>query len=346
MTESTDSGWLFEEALAKTSDPRLWDRYQAEKRQHTPTLADLRRSLIAELLAKIGTKLFAATPRAMKSDGGWAMLDRAALEKRIANPNERIDQIRLFAPLQTPNAIEQLKDRGLGDAFKQFVLEDPEVTVLLQRMGTPDRFEGGRSPCWYIDYHWQLETTANDLAARLDRTGIINTDDLMRPPTPEALALCVVLADRITAFRNFLVSGRIQAFGLSAHFVEAFVPARQWARQNLSIDVANGDLCEEDNGGKFSPMWTGVELRFEEREPIRCAEPVQKAAAPTRKRRAKGQEVERIIKEKGIDVGQSGPKAAASEVMKYMKKPPEFANEVKALEVLVRRISGAGNQTL
>jgi hypothetical protein len=95
MTKETDGGWSFEEALARTSEPRLWDRYQAEKRQQAPVLADLRRSLIASLLSKIGTKLFAAVPKATKDGDGWAMLNQKALEERVAD--ERTDEIRLFA---------------------------------------------------------------------------------------------------------------------------------------------------------------------------------------------------------------------------------------------------------
>jgi len=69
MTEETDGGWSFEEALARTSDPGIWDRYQAEKRQQTPTLPDLRRSLVAGVLAKISTKLFAQNDEERRRKG-------------------------------------------------------------------------------------------------------------------------------------------------------------------------------------------------------------------------------------------------------------------------------------
>jgi hypothetical protein len=122
MTKETDGGWSFEETLARTSEPRLWDRYQVEKKQPSPVLADLRRSLIASLLSKIGTKLFAAVPKTMKDGDGWAMLDRGTLEERIAD--ERTDEIRLFAPLKAPNVAEHLMGQGLAETFQHCVLDD------------------------------------------------------------------------------------------------------------------------------------------------------------------------------------------------------------------------------
>jgi hypothetical protein len=337
MTEETDGSWSFEEALARTSEPRLWDKYQAEKRQQTPTLADLRRSLIAGLLAKIGTKLFAAAPKTMKNGDGWAMLDQAALEERIAN--ERTDEIRLFAPLKAPNAAEHLKGRGLAETFQQCVLDDPEVTVLLDRTGKRPQLEGGRCPLGpYIDYHWPLDATASNFEYRLLRDGLLSFGGPEPRPTREVVALSEALADRIGALRALLVSGKIQALGLTADFVESLVPARLWNRKNLSIDVANGDLCEQDDRRNFSPLWTSVELRPAARETVPREEPVLKAAAPAGKRSPRGREVERIIEENEIDVGRLGRKAAASEVMRHMESPPQSANQVKALEVQVLRI--------
>jgi hypothetical protein len=336
MAESVDGGWSFEEALARTSDPGLWDGYQAENRQQAPTSTSLRSLLVADLLAKIGTKLIAAVPK--PSAGEWIIVDRDSFENRIAD--ERIDEvIKFFAPLTAPNAVEHLRDRGLAEAFQQCVLDDPEVSVLMERSCTQDRFNKGLCPLGLSDYHWPLDVKASNFEYRLTNgVGLLFFGGPELRVTPRISALSAALVDRIGALRGLLLSGTIQAFGLSTRFGESYVPTRQWARKNLSIDVANGDLCEKDDRGNFLPMWTGVELRTAMNEAIRREEPVQEAIAPTRKRSARGQEVERIIKEKHIDVGQSGRKAAASEVMKYMKKPPESADEKKALETMVGRV--------
>jgi hypothetical protein len=153
------------------------------------------------------------------------------------------------------------------------------------------------------------------------------------------------LADRLRTFRGQLISGEIRAFGLSQVFGETFVPARQWARKNLSIDVANGDLCEEDDAGKFVPLWTGIELQSLITEPRHPAQAAEQAAS-TRKRSPNGQEVERIIREYRIDVEAMGRKAAAVEVALHMSSPPRSANATKALEAQVARIWSVIKETL
>jgi len=336
MTEETDAYWSVEEALARTSEPRLWDRYQAEKRQQTPTLADLRRSLIAGLLSKISTKLFAAVPQTMKNGAGWAMLDQAALEERIFN--ERTDEIRIFTPLKAPNAAEHLKGQGLAETFQQCVIDDPEVTVLLGRTGKRSQLEGGRCPLGpSIDYHWPLDVTASNFEYRLLRDGLLSFGGPEPRSSGEVVALSEALADRIGALRALLVSGKIQACGMTAAFTESLIPARQWTRKNLSIDVANGDLCEKDDKGEYVPLWTGIELQSLVTEP---AHPAQAAAqvATTRKRSPNGQEVERIIRQYRINVEALGRKAAAVEVALHMRSPPRSDNATKALEAQVARI--------
>jgi hypothetical protein len=338
MTESVDGVWSVEEALARTSDPRIWDGYQAEKRQQAPRSADLRRSLISELLAKIGTKLLAFAPKRASSEGGWTTLDRAALAEKIVS--EAIDEVRLFVPLKAPNAVEHLTNKGLAEAFQQYVLDDAEVAVLQERTGLCHRFEGGRCPLGpSIDYHWPLEAKANDFEFRLTlQDGIFSFGGPDRRPTPQVSVLSRALADRICALRDLLTSGKIQAFGLSVHFVESLVPARLWARKNISIDLANGDLCQEDDRGSFLPLWTGVELRSPTADVGLSSEPAEQAGS-TRKRSPKGQEVERIMRDRKIDVEKSGRKAAAAEVMRYMSNPPKSEEAKKALETQVGRIS-------
>jgi len=264
------------------------------------------------------------------------MLDRAALEERIAN--EKTEEIRLFVPLNAPNAAECLNGQGLAEAFQQCVLDDPEVTVLLDRTGKRPLIEGGRcplGPC--IDYHWPLDTTASNFEYRLLRDGLVSFGDEPRA-SRELVALSEALADRVRAIRSLLVSGKIQGYGLSTSLTESFVPARLWARKGLSIDVSSGDLCQGDDKGNFQPLWTGIELRSAVAQAIPHGEPIQKAAAPMGRRRPKGREVELILGGKNIDVDVSGCKAAAAEVARHMKCPPSSIEDTKALEKMVGRI--------
>jgi hypothetical protein len=330
------AGWSFDEALERTSDPRAWDRYQAERRGHSTTSAGLLRSLVDDLVAKVGNQLVAAGHVPAGDEEGWIILDRAALEKKIAS--QRTDQVRLFAPLKAPNAAAYLKDLGLGEAFRRYLLGDPEIAVLIHRSGTQDRFEGGQCPLALSDYHWPLHATATNFEFRLtEGVGLLIIGGPELRPTREVSALSAALADRLVALRSRLASGNVQAFGITRQFVETLVPARVWGRTSLSIDVANGDLCEEDDRGHFSTLWTNVELRCP--TPEADAPHLIERATSTRKRHPKGQEVERIIRERQIDVGKLGPKNAAAAVARYMTHPPVSGNDMRALEKQVARIS-------
>ena len=241
-------------------------------------------------------------------------------------------------PLKAPNAVEHLKDQGLAETFQQCVLNDPEITVLLDRTGKRNQLEGGRCPLGpYIDYHWPLDATASDFEYRLPRDGLLSFGGPEPRASREVVALSEAFADRIRAFRALLISGEIHALWPVKGFRREFVPARQWARKNLSIDVANGDLCEEDDNGKFVPLWTGIELQPPTTEPARPSQAVEQATK-TRKRSPNGQEVERIIRQYRINVEVLGRKAAAAEVALHMSSPPRSAKASKTLETQVGRI--------
>jgi hypothetical protein len=234
-----------------------------------------------------------------------------------------------------------LKGRGLAEVFQECILGDPEVAVLLKRSGTPDQFEGGQSPFGIsINYHWPLEARASDFAFRLtEGCGILILGGPERRPTPQVSALSEVLIDRIGAMRGLLISGEIRAFGLSTVFGESFVPARQWSRKNLLIEVCNGDLCEEDDRGNYLPWWTGIEFRYPAADVDSPAQPAKRGANTRKKRSSKGREVERIIREHQIDASDLGPKAAAAKVRSHMSNPPETVSTLKALEKQVARVS-------
>ncbi|MGA2999999.1 hypothetical protein [Bradyrhizobium sp.] len=238
-----------------------------------------------------------------------------------------------------PNGIERLNGRGLGEAFRQFVIDDPEVALLIDRSGLRDRFAEGLCPLSLSSFHWPLEVTARNFEFRLNGSGILVLGQPECSPTPTVSKLAQALADRIGALRILLASGKVQAFGMRADFVESFVPARLWTRKNLYIEVANGDLCERDEKGNISPIWSSIELRLASAEPAQHQGAVKMVAAPSGKRSPKGREVERIIKERQINVDRLGRKAAAAEVMRHMESPPQLANQIEALEVQVVRIS-------
>ncbi len=237
------------------------------------------------------------------------------------------------------STIERLKGRNLGEVVRQFVITDPEVDALIDRAGMRDRFDGGQCPLRLSDYHWPLDAKASDFEFRLTcGVGILVLGGPEQGSTRAVSALSAAVANRLEALRELLLSGSIQAWGFTAQFVEQPIPARLWARKGLSIDVVNGDLCEEHDSGSRSTLWSSVELRSAMIEAVHVARSVEPTPS-SRKRSSKGQEVERIIREHQIDVDELGPKDAAAAVAKYMKSPPKTADDTRNLEKQVARIS-------
>jgi hypothetical protein len=239
----------------------------------------------------------------------------------------------------TPSVIERLRGLRLGEAVRQFVIADPEVIALIDRAGMQDRFDGGQCPLGVSDYNWPLDAEASEFESRLTNGpgSLLVLGDPERRPTREVSVLSAALADRLGAFREVLLFGKMQAWGLTAQFTEAPIPARLWARKNLSIDVANDDLCEADDRGRLSRLWHSIELKSAVTEVVPGEEIVGRARC-SRKPRPKGQEVELILKRTNIDVDALGRKAAAAQVACHMKRPPSSVHETKALETMVGRI--------
>lgn len=79
-----------------------------------------------------------------------------------------------------------------------------------------------------------------------------------QPPqflNPLAHALC----DRFNALMELLRSGGLVAKGTTRDGIPVDIPATQWSRPSVCVDVRNGDLGENE-GYPFQPIWTGLAL--------------------------------------------------------------------------------------
>jgi hypothetical protein len=170
--------------------------------------------------------------------------------------------LRLFPVLHAPNAADLLHDQSLADVFMAYVVRDPEVSVLgsvvmAQKNVSGQIFTDGMAPGWYVNYHWTLNKSGQELAS--DFVGLPFADN--RPPSAAIKLVAQVLALRIAALRTLLISGRLIAWG--THWNTGTPgPIRRmlWVRANQAIEVRNGDLCEYQNS-KYIPTWTGIVLQ-------------------------------------------------------------------------------------
>lgn len=172
-----------------------------------------------------------------------------------------LQDLRIFSVLHAPNVVDLLQDQSLAHVFMNFVVRDPEVSVLgelaVAEGGQREIFKDGMAPGWFINYRWAIDTTAKELASDIPLTRFSDN-----PPNPSAAinAVAEVLAVRIAALRKLLASGQLCAVG--THHSTGMIGAihrMQWLRTNQAIDVQNGDLCDYQNP-KYIPMWTGIVL--------------------------------------------------------------------------------------
>jgi hypothetical protein len=132
-----------------------------------------------------------------------------------------------------------LNGLSLADAFRRYVLNDPEVAALGKRVVKTtkqhaDVFRDGMFPRPLDDFHWPLDATAESIEYSFtpQSSGV---DDWL--PTPSAMisAVSAVLADRIQGLRNVLASGSICAFGTSQTGIEGPIGRFQWLRSGILI---------------------------------------------------------------------------------------------------------------
>jgi hypothetical protein len=182
-----------------------------------------------------------------------------------AGSGVEVFNIRVFPVLRAPNAAGYLNGLSLADAFRRYVLDDPEVVALGKRVVKTtkrhaDVFRDGMFPGPLDNFDWPLNATAGSMEYSFVPQSP-SVDHWL--PTPSAMisAVSAALADRIQGLRAVLASGSICAFGTSQSGIEGPIGRLQWLRSGISIDVRNGDLCDGQDH-RAVPKWTGLSLRL------------------------------------------------------------------------------------
>jgi len=155
---------------------------------------------------------------------------------------------------------------SLSEAFRKFVLEDPEIgtlgTMIVREEGRhAEVFGEGQYPGAFINFVWPLDVTASDLAFQFVRPVV---SFVPGPPDPEPSKniqrVSGALVERLQSLRRMLADGDIVAHGTYVN-TGAFGPINrlQWARDGVSIDVKSGDLLREINN-HAAIQWSGLAL--------------------------------------------------------------------------------------
>jgi hypothetical protein len=184
----------------------------------------------------------------------------------MSSTRKRFDERRDDALQQRSDAPSRLFGLSLSDAFRQFVLEDPEVGALGKIIVEQERqyvevFRDGQYPGPFIDFCWPLDVSAGDLVFQFVRPVVFLVPGAPLPKGSEAVhRVASVLAEKLQSLRRMLTSGQIVAHGTFVN-TGLFGPINrlQWARSDLSIDVKSGDLLQEVNN-RATVQWSGLAL--------------------------------------------------------------------------------------
>jgi hypothetical protein len=300
----TCSGWTLAEALERTADPDLWKAWVStlpfSEEQHgflipaagpSPALQD-------NLWEHFTTGRLVVTG-ANKPGSAPVVLDTATLSEfnvpdwkgsiARSDQNGQMHEIRVFPIVRSPDAPKRITGFSLVQAFRKLVLEDPEIAALSKPL-TRDVtvFKEGQFPGPYVNYHWPLDLTAEQCAYAFVNSPFANIYFDIPSPSTEQSAVSVPLVDRLQALRGLLLSGKVLGRGTSVRTDSAvIIPALEWSRSNISIDVRNGDFCEEENH-KPKIRWSSISLEAPhqqdppQRDMLKAARPakVKSAAVP------------------------------------------------------------------
>ena len=122
----------------------------------------------------------------------------------------------------------------------------------------------GQAPGASVDYHWPLDATTASLEFGFVDTPLVIIGDPARNPSALISKVSEALASRLAGLRQLLRSGRVTAFGTFVQTgLEVPIARLQWSRDDTSIDVRNGDLCEGQDY-RAKPIWTGLSFRMTE----------------------------------------------------------------------------------
>jgi len=271
------AGWTIAEAIERTTDPddlcaSAKDGETALSRRST---AFWQRLSSGELVATgrfdtptgpailIDPKEFSAL--------GWSGSPSTNLV-RVSGTEVQVFDVRVFPVLRAPNAPRYLNGLSLTEAFRRYVINDPEVVALGRRLLKNDArhsavFLEGQVPGFFVEFHWPLDTTASAIAFRFIDSPLMMLGKPLPTPSAAISAVSQVLADRIAGLKDILVCGQIVAFGAFAQTgIEGPIGRLQWIRSGISMDVSNGDLCEGEDY-RAVPKWTGLSLRLPEAPP-------------------------------------------------------------------------------
>jgi hypothetical protein len=303
----------------------------------------------------------------------WSRLRLVDLQHSIVQEcGERavtIHNVRIFPLVHFDESIAEVTGCSLAEAFRRFVLEDPEVVSSQKRIPEWKRYEEvfveGQMPGPVVSFLWPVEVTGDDLAYDFVRSIFIDLYSDLPKPSATIRHVAEVIVDRWQRLRQRLIAGEILARGTFARTgMVQYLDPLQWARQGLSVDVKSGDLIEFEDR-KPIVRWSGLSLssprsvqtihasNFADRQDAAVGVRGRRSGGPDERqvisavskgpgkhrRRPIADAVARALKAHALDQsrGEYSLKQIASIIAPSMPKPPKTEAEMLALAKAVKR---------
>jgi hypothetical protein len=265
--KATTVGWTLGEALRRTADRSLLKRLNLATLDERPATDELNQLETAIWMYVREGRLVAtgsirgAAPKVLIPEYASDCQVANWQESTVKHHNKRaitIQGVRIHPTLRAPNAVNRLAGMSLADAFRRFVLDDPEVAALNELQRDSSSLKKGMRPGPFVVFHWPLNLTAEELAFEYVRPIMYYLGDPSPTPSAEQVEISFVLVDRLNALRDLLASGHVTAKGTFVQTGEIVsIDALQWKRDGTFIDVLNGDLCFELKSNPV-PIWSGL----------------------------------------------------------------------------------------
>jgi hypothetical protein len=262
-------------------------------------------------------------------------------------------EVRVYPAMLAPCRVDLVAGLSLAQAFKKFVLEDPEFAALASYAVRFDKAaksmlqEGKFARQVTFDWQWPIDLTpfANFVDVINDAYSFGVRRQVIGEQPQEA---CEVLRDRYERLLRLCRSGEVVARG--THVLSGIVgeiDVQQWSRSSGWIDTRSGDFLEEiDN--KLVARWTGLSFlaprktaAFDSigRRGRGCATLDGRAPSTGDRPRRVGDAVAEALRAKGLDSspGSRTWKQIAHLIADDMPKRPKTVLEFEALSKAVKR---------
>ena len=261
------AGWPLKEALKRTADRTVLARINLATLDDRPAAENLSQ-LESALWTHVREGRLVATGSIKGASatllGSEYVTDcqvenwQESVLKRTGKSKITIEDVRLHPILRSPEPKRHLWGMSLADAFRKFVLEDPEVAALNMLQRNPSALKSGMRPEPFINFYWPLNLTSEELAFDYVNSPYVDLGRPIPAPSTEQHSIASALVDRLRALTCLLASGHVTAKGTHHRSGENIViDALQWKREGMGIHASNGDLCAEQDH-KPVPIWTGI----------------------------------------------------------------------------------------